>query len=291
MTKLVDEFGYASTGRVVLDRRPERGLDPRDHREGGEAEGGRLGRREAPRRDDLRPREPAAHPAVPAERPEERPLLEGRRSPSRARRGGSRGRTRSSPSPTPTRRSAAGRSAAATARVWSVFRRAAPSLNLSSDWILAVPGAKPMPLGDQARQEADGEGRHGADAGPLRGDRARHDEGRRRRAVRSRTAGGRWASRWTASTTCTSGRSRPSRPATRSSRSSASFAPEPGRRRPLVRRRRHLLHRLHPDVLRHPRGAEELRRRDGRLRGLLVGLGLLGLQLRLELAPTRATAT
>jgi dipeptidase len=31
------------------------------------------------------------------------------------------------------------------ARVWSVFRRAAPSLNLSSDWILAVPGAKPMP--------------------------------------------------------------------------------------------------------------------------------------------------
>lgn len=30
-------------------------------------------------------------------------------------------------------------------RVWSVFRRAAPSLNLSSDWILAVPGAKPMP--------------------------------------------------------------------------------------------------------------------------------------------------
>lgn len=32
------------------------------------------------------------------------------------------------------------------ARVWSVFRRAAPSLNLSSDWILAVPGAKPMPL-------------------------------------------------------------------------------------------------------------------------------------------------
>jgi len=32
------------------------------------------------------------------------------------------------------------------ARVWSVFRRAAPSLNLSSDWVLAVPGAKPMPL-------------------------------------------------------------------------------------------------------------------------------------------------
>ncbi|MBK9090519.1 MAG: C69 family dipeptidase [Holophagales bacterium] len=32
------------------------------------------------------------------------------------------------------------------ARVWSVFRRAAPSLNLSSDWILAVPGAKPMPF-------------------------------------------------------------------------------------------------------------------------------------------------
>lgn len=32
------------------------------------------------------------------------------------------------------------------ARVWSVFRRAAPSLNLSSDWILAVPGARPMPL-------------------------------------------------------------------------------------------------------------------------------------------------
>jgi dipeptidase len=31
-------------------------------------------------------------------------------------------------------------------RVWSVFRRAAPSLNLSSDWILAVPGAKPMPF-------------------------------------------------------------------------------------------------------------------------------------------------
>jgi dipeptidase len=32
------------------------------------------------------------------------------------------------------------------ARVWSVFRRAAPSLNLSSDWVLAVPGAKPLPL-------------------------------------------------------------------------------------------------------------------------------------------------
>ena len=31
-------------------------------------------------------------------------------------------------------------------RVCSVFRRAAPSLNLSSDWILAVPGTKPMPL-------------------------------------------------------------------------------------------------------------------------------------------------
>lgn len=31
-------------------------------------------------------------------------------------------------------------------RVWSVFRRAAPSLNLSSDWVLAVPGAKPLPL-------------------------------------------------------------------------------------------------------------------------------------------------
>lgn len=30
-------------------------------------------------------------------------------------------------------------------RVWSVFRRAAPSLNLSSDWVLAVPGTKPMP--------------------------------------------------------------------------------------------------------------------------------------------------
>ena len=41
------------------------------------------------------------------------------------------------------------------ARVWSVFRRAAPSLNLSSDWILAVPGAKPMPLCGEARPEAD----------------------------------------------------------------------------------------------------------------------------------------
>lgn len=31
-------------------------------------------------------------------------------------------------------------------RVWSAFRRAAPSLNLSSDWVLAVPGAKPLPF-------------------------------------------------------------------------------------------------------------------------------------------------
>ncbi|KAA0256250.1 dipeptidase [Acidobacteria bacterium ACD] len=31
-------------------------------------------------------------------------------------------------------------------RVWSVFRRAAPSLNLSSDWVLAVPGAEPLPF-------------------------------------------------------------------------------------------------------------------------------------------------
>ncbi len=32
------------------------------------------------------------------------------------------------------------------ARVWSVFRRAAPSLILSADWIKGVPGAEPMPF-------------------------------------------------------------------------------------------------------------------------------------------------
>lgn len=32
------------------------------------------------------------------------------------------------------------------ARVWAMFRRVAPSLNLSSDYIMAVPGAEPMPL-------------------------------------------------------------------------------------------------------------------------------------------------
>ena len=55
MTKLVGRVRLRLDGRVDLHRRPERGLGPRDHRQGGEAEGGRLGRREAPRRDDLRP--------------------------------------------------------------------------------------------------------------------------------------------------------------------------------------------------------------------------------------------
>jgi dipeptidase len=31
-------------------------------------------------------------------------------------------------------------------RVWSVFRRAAPSLNLPLDWVKGTPGAKPLPL-------------------------------------------------------------------------------------------------------------------------------------------------
>ena len=31
-------------------------------------------------------------------------------------------------------------------RVWNAFRRVAPSLNLSSDWVLAVPGASPLPF-------------------------------------------------------------------------------------------------------------------------------------------------
>ncbi|MDD4933977.1 MAG: C69 family dipeptidase [Methylacidiphilaceae bacterium] len=32
------------------------------------------------------------------------------------------------------------------ARVWSVFRRAAPSLKLSSDWVMGVRGARPLPF-------------------------------------------------------------------------------------------------------------------------------------------------
>jgi dipeptidase len=31
-------------------------------------------------------------------------------------------------------------------RVWSVFRRAAPSMNLPIDWVTGVPGAQPLPL-------------------------------------------------------------------------------------------------------------------------------------------------
>ena len=79
MTKLDGRVRLRLGGGVALHRRPERGLGPGDHRQGGEAEGGRLGRREGPRRDDRRPREPAARPRVPAQRPEERRLLEGRR--------------------------------------------------------------------------------------------------------------------------------------------------------------------------------------------------------------------
>ena len=65
-------------GRVVLGGRPERGVDPRDDRQGRRRHGRAVGRGAHPRRDDLGAREPVPHPPLPAQRPAELPLREGR---------------------------------------------------------------------------------------------------------------------------------------------------------------------------------------------------------------------
>ena len=61
------------------------------------------------------------------------------------------------------------------ARVWSVFRRAAPSAHLPEAIDPRRPGRTAAAALGQGRQEAGRPGRHGADARPLRGDLARHD--------------------------------------------------------------------------------------------------------------------
>ena len=228
----------------------------------------------------------------PLQRPEDVPLREGRRSPSPARRGGSRGKDEEfsfADAYAPLR---ARRLRTCDARVWSVFRRAAPSLNLSADWILAVPGAEPMPFCGQARPEADDEGRHGADARPLRGDRARHDEGRRRRAVRlpvplaADDVQGRRRRR-----TCTSGRSRRSRPASRSSPRSRSWLPDPVGGVLWFGVDDTYSTVYYPMYCGDPRGAEELRRRGPPTSRGSRGTRPSGSSTSCRTAPTPATAT
>ena len=99
--------------RVHLGCRPQRGLDLRDHRQGQGGQGRGVGCAPRAGRLHLGARQPGAHPAVPAQRPRQLPVLQGRHLVRPRRRGGSRARTRSSPSPTPTRRSTSARCAPA----------------------------------------------------------------------------------------------------------------------------------------------------------------------------------
>ena len=69
-------------------------------------------------------------------------------------------------------------------RVWSIYRRAAPSLELQRRLLPGRPRRRGLPAVHQARREALAPRRDGADARPLRGDPLRHDQGRRRRPVR-----------------------------------------------------------------------------------------------------------
>ncbi len=139
-------------GRVVLGRRPERGVDPRDDRQGRGRARRALGRAPHPRRLHLGPRQPVAHPPFPAATTRPPACTPRTSSRSPARRGGSPARTRSSRSPTPTRRLDFGSLRFCEARVWSMFRRAAPSANLSIDVREGRAGAAAAV--DQARQEA-----------------------------------------------------------------------------------------------------------------------------------------
>ena len=69
-------------------------------------------------------------------------------------------------------------------RVWCIFRRAAPSLELDPAYHRGDPTAEPYPLWIEPESKLSRRRRHGADARPLRGHAIRHDRGRRRRAVR-----------------------------------------------------------------------------------------------------------
>ena len=169
------------------------------------------------------------------------------------------------------------------ARVWSVFRRAAPSLGLASD--VARGGHEgAAPAAQRPSRPQAGRGRRdGPDARPLRGHRARHDAGRRRRPVRlplplaADDLGGRRQevparARHLHAADGLLLRDPVARRAARSDR-----------RRAVVRPRRHLLHRLRAHVLRHPRGPAHVRDRRRLAAALLLGLRLLGLQLGGEL--------
>ena len=134
------------------------------------------------------------------------------------------------------------------ARVWSVFRRAAPSLRLPVDLIRGDVKAERLPLWvrpDRKLSVADVMALH---ARPLRGHRARHDEGRGRGTVRAAlplaahdVGGGRREARPRAGHLHAADRLLSRLPV-------ALVAARPRRRGPLVRPRRHLQHRVHADV-------------------------------------------
>ena len=138
-----------------------------------------------------RPREPRPHPPVPAQRSEEHALREGRHL-VRPREGlVHAARTRTSASPTPTRRSTSGALRACEARVWSVFRRVAPSLDLSVDHVIGGPSAPRLPLWVKPDAKLAVPRRDGSSCATT--SRARRSTSRRASAPgrsRCRTAGG-----------------------------------------------------------------------------------------------------
>ncbi|MBK9965551.1 MAG: C69 family dipeptidase [Holophagales bacterium] len=144
MAKLTEEFGYASTGESASIADPERGVDRRDDRQG-EKQKGALG---SPSFPDGTISGHANQPRVrqfPTNDPKN--VIFAKDVVSFAReKGWFTGKDEEfsfADAYSPLRGSTL---RGCDARVWNVFRRAAPSLNLSSDWVLAVPGAKPLPL-------------------------------------------------------------------------------------------------------------------------------------------------
>ena len=175
------------------------------------------------------------------------------------------------------------------ARVWSILRRAAPSQHLSPDYHRSKPGSQPYPLSLPPDDKLSV-----ADVFALMRDHYEGTEfdmtqGHRRRPLRTAAA---------LASADLEGRRRRVRlgaahldPADRffEHHAIAGVAAEPDRRPGLVRHGRQLHHLLFAVLLRHRRGAQELR---GRLdREVLLGLGLVGVQPRLELCLHEILAT
>ena len=144
MTDLVAEYGYASTGESFSIGDPNEAWILEMIGPGPGGKGAHLGGGAGARRHDLRPRQQVAHRHVPAQRPGQLPVLARTSSTSRSQKGyyDPKTRRRRSASATPTARPRPQKLRYTETRVWSIFRRAAPSQELRRSTTTAASRAR-----------------------------------------------------------------------------------------------------------------------------------------------------